>query len=106
MEKSKHMILISVVATVFVTLVGMAFLKPDSEYSKAERRMLKQQPELSVESVLSGRYMSEFEAYSLDQFPFRDSFRGLKAVTSLKQDNHGLRKGILGRKRTSGRSKN
>ena len=90
MEKSKHMILISVVATVFVTLVGMAFLKPDSEYSKAERRMLKQQPELSVESVLSGRYMSEFEAYSLDQFPFRDSFRGLKAVTSLKQDNHGL----------------
>ena len=90
MEKSKHMILISIVAAVFVTLVGMAFLKPDSEYSKAERRMLKQQPELSVESVLSGRYMSEFEAYSLDQFPFRDSFRGLKAVTSLKQDNHGL----------------
>ena len=90
MAKSKNIILIAVVAGVFVFLVGMAFLKPDLEYSKAERRMLKQQPELSVESILSGRYMSEFEAYSLDQFPFRDSFRGLKAVTSLKLDNNDL----------------
>lgn len=90
MAKSKNIILIAVVTGVFVFLVGMAFLKPDSEYSKAERRLLKQQPELSLENVFSGRYMSEFESYSLDQFPFREAFRSLKAITSLKLDNNDL----------------
>lgn len=90
MEKSRNIILISVVAVVFVIIVGMVFLKPDSEYSKAERRNLKQQPEASFENILSGRFMSEFEEYSLDQFPFRENFRGLKAVTMLKLDNNDL----------------
>ncbi len=90
MEKNRNIIQISVVAVVFVVLVGMVFLKPDTEYSKAERRNLKQQPELSAESVLNGHFMSEFEAYSLDQFPFRDNFRSLKAITSLKLDNNDL----------------
>ena len=90
MEKSRNIILISVVASVFFVLVGMVFLKPDSEYSKAERRNLKQQPDASLDSVLSGRFMSEFEEYGLDQFPLRDSFRGLKAMTTLKLDNNDL----------------
>lgn len=90
MEKSRNIILISVVTSVFLVLVGMVFLKTDSEYSKAERRNLKQQPEVSWDSVLSGRFMSEFEEYSLDQFPLRDVFRGLKAVTTLKLDNNDL----------------
>lgn len=90
MEKSRNIVLISVVTFVFAILVGMVFLKTDSEYSKAERRNLKQQPEVSIDSVLSGRFMSEFEEYSLDQFPFRDSFRGLKAITTLKLDNNDL----------------
>lgn len=90
MEKSRNIILISVFAGVFLILTGIVFLKPDSEYSKAERRDLKQMPELSVESVLNGHFMSEFEAYSLDQFPFRDNFRSLKAITSLKLDNNDL----------------
>ena len=90
MEKSRNIILISVVTSVFLILVGMVFLKTDSEYSKAERRNLKQQPEVSWDSVLSGRFMSEFEEYSLDQFPLRDVFRGLKAVTTLKLDNNDL----------------
>ena len=90
MTKTRNIILISVVASCFVLLAGIAFFKPDSEYSKTERRNLKQQPELTVESVLSGRFMSEFEAYGLDQFPFREQFRSLKAVTSLKLDNNDL----------------
>lgn len=90
MVKSRNFILISVMTGVFVFLVSMVFLKPDSEYSEAERRNLKQQPELSLESVLSGRFMSNFEEYSLDQFPFREMFRSLKAVSSLKADNNAL----------------
>lgn len=90
MIKNRNLILISVVAGVFVLLVGMTFLKPDSEYSETERRNLKQQPELSLESVLSGRFMSGFEEYSLDQFPFREALRSLKASTTLKLDNNAL----------------
>ena len=90
MEKSRSIILISVVASVLLILVGLVFLKTDGEYSKAERRNLKQQPEVSLDSVLSGRFMSEFEEYSLDQFPLRDAFRGLKAMTTLKLDNNDL----------------
>ena len=77
-------------SAVFLLLVCTAFLKPDSEYSKSERRNLKQKPELSVESILDGRFMSSFEEYSLDQFPFRETFRSLKAMTSLKADNNKL----------------
>ena len=45
MVKSRNFILISVMTGVFVFLVSIVFLKPDSEYSEAERRNLKQQPE-------------------------------------------------------------
>ena len=38
--------------------------------------------------------MSDFESYALDQFPMRDTFRGIKALTSTKllaqTDNNGL----------------
>lgn len=90
MEKNRNLILISVVTVVFVLLAGMALLKPDAKYSESERRTLKQKPELSVESILDGKFMSEFEEYSLDQFPFREAFRSLKAMTSLKADNNDL----------------
>lgn len=90
MEKRRNRILISVMVVVFTFLVCMVFLKPDEEYSKTERRNLKQFPQWSLESVLSGRFMNQFEEYGLDQFPFRDEFRGLKAITSLKADNNDL----------------
>ena len=90
MVKIKNYILITIVAFFFVLLVLAVFLKPDGMYSVTERRSLKQQPEFSLENVLNGKFMSNFEEYSLDQFPFRDAFRSLKAATNLKMDNHDL----------------
>ena len=90
MEKNRNRILISIVASVFAILVFVVFLKPDSEYSKVERRTLKQQPKLSSENIFSGKFMSEFEDYGLDQFPFRETFRSIKAITNLKTDNNQL----------------
>ncbi|MBE6932973.1 MAG: hypothetical protein E7464_06320 [Ruminococcaceae bacterium] len=67
---------------------------PDKAQSEAERRPLKQFPALTVSSITSGRFMSDFEAYALDQFPMRDAFRKAKALTSTKllaqTDNNGL----------------
>lgn len=65
-----------------ILLAGMAVLclcYPKKEISESERRKLSQFPELTLESVSSGRFMEEFEEYAADQFPFREGFRRLKA---------------------------
>lgn len=58
--------------------------KPQEKVSNSERRPLAQAPELTLDGVLDGSFMSDFEEYSMDQFPLRDSFRSLKAFTALK----------------------
>ena len=57
-----------------------AWLLPSEDISDSERRKLAQFPELSVETLLNGKFMTEFDAYTLDQFPLRDNFRQLKAL--------------------------
>lgn len=59
------------------------WFKPATEYSDSERRALAAFPELSKETVASGKFMSEFETYTLDQFPLRDIFRGMKSFSTL-----------------------
>lgn len=79
----------------FFTLVClMCIVKTDGEFSKTERRPLKQFPEITWNSIKSGRFMSSFEEYTLDQFPFRDGFRTLKAWVEQnilqKKNNHEI----------------
>ncbi len=83
-------IFIGFVGVIFALLCIFVWIKPDAEYSVSERRLLKQMPEFSSKTLLSGRFMSAFEEYSLDQFPFRDTFRSMKAMTLLKLDNNGI----------------
>ncbi len=68
------------------------WLKSPTEYSESERRNLDQLPELSISTLTSGRFMTGFEDYTLDQFPHRDGFRKLKAAINLyifgKLDNN------------------
>lgn len=67
-------------------LVGMLFwqlLFHENAMSEAERRALKQFPEISSESVLDGTFMTEFETFTQDQFPLRDGFRGIKSASKL-----------------------
>ena len=72
----------------------MAWLHPAKEMSEAERRKLQQFPEFTVETILNGKFMADFEAYTQDQFPMRDTFRRIKAVFSYdvlqKKDNNGI----------------
>ncbi len=53
---------------------------PDNEFSRSERRRLISVPHFSADKLLRGELGKEFEKYSLDQFVFRDGFRGLKAL--------------------------
>lgn len=68
--------------------------KPAGSQSVSERRPLAAFPEVSGENLWNGSFMADFEAYALDQFPLRDGFRTVKAVTTLKvfgqKDNNGI----------------
>ena len=93
-EKSKNILTVALSSAVIFGFFSASILSPDRLYSLSERRVLAQKPAASVESVLSGKYMSEFESHALDQFPLRDHFRAIKAYTSKyilhQKDNNGL----------------
>lgn len=69
-------------------------LSPDKDYTDAERRPLAQFPTVSAESILSGKFMSDFESYSVDQLPAREQLRSLKSLFALNvmqnKDNNGV----------------
>ncbi len=93
MKKTKN-ILVVILTSLFIFgfFIWGVFL-PDEEISKTERRKLADFPQVSVNSVLSGKFMTDFETYTLDRFPLRDGFRKLKSFVTrnvmLQKDNNG-----------------
>jgi len=81
-------------AVLFLGISVVCWIKPTSEYSVTERRKLEQFPKLTLETIAEGTFMTDFETYTLDQFPMRDSFRSLKAWISQnifrKADNNDI----------------
>lgn len=80
MTKKIRTIGITILVAIWVVLTGFVWFSPAKESSDAERRLLAQLPELSAETILSGKFMSKFETYTQDQFPARDTFRQLKSL--------------------------
>lgn len=72
----------------------ISVFKPDTKYSYSERRTLADFPSFSFEDIASGKYISDFEAAAVDQFPARDFFRSVKAYTlkyvMLNPANHDI----------------
>lgn len=83
-----------IVGSVWLILSVCCFFKPAAEVSESERRKLSQFPEVSIETIFDGSFMTDFEEYTLDQFPLRDSFRTFKAMSSyygfMQKDNNGI----------------
>ena len=88
MKKQKWTVLF--IAFVFAIMTLLCWTKKDEAFSDRERRNLAQMPELTMQSVLSGKFMSEFEEYALDQFPMRDAFLKLYQKVSTTKDQNGL----------------
>ena len=84
----------ALVAVLWLGLAAFAWVKPADSISEAERRPLQQFPALTGQSFLNGKFMTEFEDYTLDQFPLRDSFRQLKSLFHYyvlgQKDNNGI----------------
>lgn len=77
-------------ALIIVLIVNI--IKPSREFSTSENRVLAQKPELSWETVKSGKFMTEFESYVSDQFFMREQWITLK----LYEDK------LLGKKESNG----
>ena len=77
--KKKSVVVTSVMAAVLFGCSVLAWTKETDAFSDSERRELAKIPKFSVESMMDGSFMEDFESYTLDQFPFRDLFRKLKA---------------------------
>ena len=78
----------------FVIMCGVKFFHPTA-YSDSERRPLAQFPEkITWDGVVDKTVIDQFEKYTVDQFPFREFFRSLKAKFHLNilglDENNGL----------------
>lgn len=69
-------------------------IKKDILISDTERRKLKQFPEISLNNIIDGSFMEDFDEYTTDQFVFRNKFRNIKANINYnlfrKIDNNGI----------------
>ena len=69
-----------ILAALWLALTGFAWFAPAKDISESERRPLEQMPDVTVESIVDGKFMPAFEKYTLDQFPLRDTFRQVKSL--------------------------
>ena len=94
MSKVKN-ILSTVLCALFIFgLPIWGLILPDKFLSESERRKLENFPEISMDTISSGEFMVNFEKYTQDHFPLRDTFRNIKALTAyypmMQKDNNGF----------------
>lgn len=94
MKQYKNKVSVAVVGLVFFFLSLASWILPSKNFSDSERRKLAMLPKLSLTAILDGSYMTDFESFTLDQFPMRDTLRSVKAFTTYyalgQLDNHGI----------------
>lgn len=82
MKKVITVLGLCLISVFWLSLAIFSWLSPAQSISVSERRPLKQMPEINTESILNTSFMSSFESYTVDQFPLRDTFRTMKALTA------------------------
>lgn len=94
MDKKINKIYVITFGILFFGISFFAWFKPEDEFSYTERRTLDKFPVFNKETILNGKFMSEFEDYTLDQFPFRDGFRSIKSLNHIyvfrQKDNNDV----------------
>lgn len=93
-SKIKNIITTVVFATFILGVSAFCIVSPVESHSKSERRELAQFPETTKEAILRGEFSSQFESFTTDQFPLRDTLRSVKSFIAYnifkKLDNNGL----------------
>ncbi|MCL2445615.1 MAG: DHHW family protein [Oscillospiraceae bacterium] len=91
MEKARNKLTIIVFAALLLVLGVAFFIMPNNHRSQAERRLLARPPQLTAQRVFSGEFARDFEVYMQDQFPAREQFRTINALTrhyGMRQRDH------------------
>lgn len=92
--KKTNFIIVAVVVFFWLLLSLFAWVHPAKDISYSERRLLRQFPKLELDTVVSGKFMRDFEEYAKDQFPARDTFRTFKALNRyyllVQSDNNDI----------------
>ena len=93
-RKNKGILTVIIIGVMFYGYAILCYIKPAQDISEVERRPLAQRPAISVEGLLSGEYMDEFEEYAVDQAPYRQQLRSAKvmyqSIAMRKLDNNGM----------------
>ena len=78
----------------WVLLTAFLWFGSKEDYTYSERRPLAQMPGITANSIFSGKFAADFEDFTLDQFPFRDSVRKIKSLFHYyvlnQSDNNGI----------------
>ena len=79
---------------IWLLLTAFLWFGGKEDYTFSERRPLAQMPQITVNSIFDGKFMPDFEDFTLDQFPLRDSFRQVKSLFHYyvlgQSDNNGI----------------
>jgi len=83
---------------IFIGFIGtffiLNFIIPEPAVLESERRIPAKFPEVSLNAILTGAFMSGFDDYAADRFVFRDTFRMIHAFQILdvyrQTDKSGL----------------
>jgi len=77
--KVKNIVVTVAISLFFLVGFLMCIFHEQVDISESERRQLAKFPTLTWAEIVDGTNINEFEDYTLDQFPLRDTFRGIKA---------------------------
>lgn len=72
-----------------LTMLVLFIVVPKKEYSTSEKRFLKQAPEFTWDSFLSGKFGKDFKEFLEDQTPGRNLWVGVGAYFHLLTGNNG-----------------
>ena len=91
----RYSIFITALFCAFIFGFGIAhFILPDRDFSEQENRYLSQfKAPATLDTLRSGKFMEDFEDYITDQFPLRDQWIQLKALSERalgKQENNAV----------------
>lgn len=83
MEKNRKIESI-ILVIMFLLIIGgftiASMIKKDDGFSENENRILSQKPEFSLDELINGTYLEDYQAYIKDQFPLRDTMVNFKNV--------------------------
>jgi len=79
-KKANRIIAVVFILFLFSSLTVNIIL-PDTLYSESEKRELQQKPVFNVNTVMSGKFTSEFDKYASDQFFGRDAWVFAKGMS-------------------------